>query len=147
MVAPANGPHVLRADPLAADSVPAVQIRGSERYQAVYLVLVRVLFLNLAVAVIKLVFGNWTSTVSIVSVWGGTLATSFSGAAGEAAGTGPWVVCFSSCSPPENKSDIRNNTRMPSEGPRTIQKIGAGFEAEGGPVFDGWSVIIRSVIL
>jgi cation diffusion facilitator family transporter len=70
MVAPADRPHVLSGDPLAADTVPtsiSEPARVSDRYHAVLQVLVRVLVLNLAVAVTKLVFGHLTSTVSIVS--------------------------------------------------------------------------------
>jgi len=70
MVAPADRPHVLSADPLtAAGARPSIResVRVTDRYHAVYTVLVRVLILNLAVAVTKLVFGHLTSTVSIVS--------------------------------------------------------------------------------
>ena len=55
MVADSNGPRVLTDD------------RTAERYSAVVRVLYRVLFLNLGVAVVKIVLGYFTGAVSILS--------------------------------------------------------------------------------
>jgi cation diffusion facilitator family transporter len=55
VVADSNGPRVLTDD------------RTAERYSAVVRVLYRVLFLNLAVAVVKIVLGYFTGAVSILS--------------------------------------------------------------------------------